>query len=78
MILKLYICIDVVSVARSSYQQVFMSTMLMQPGFKKLFAVEYARSYPLLFEGFLADDHDHSDSISSMSVQLFTVPTIVS
>ena len=66
------------TVARASYQQIFMSTVLMSSDYKKAFAVEYTRCYKPMFEGFLADDHDHSDSISSMSVQLFTVPTLVS
>jgi len=65
-------------VARAGYQQLFMATMLLQAETKKAFGAEYARSYIQIMTGFLNDDHDHSDSISSMSVQLFTVPTLVS
>ncbi|XP_076803033.1 E3 ubiquitin-protein ligase UBR2-like [Clavelina lepadiformis] len=65
-------------VARSSSQTLIMSSTLMQLSSKKVFAATYVKLYKQLMDDFLMDDHNHSDSITSMSVQLFTVPTVVS
>ena len=64
--------------ARNAYTRLLMSTVLRQNNTKQQFAVAYSHIYKQLFSEFLKDDQDHGVSIVSMSVQLFTVPTIVS
>jgi len=54
-----------------------MGTVLLQAETKRSFAVHYVRCYSHLVTDFLKDDHDYGDSIISMSVQIFTVPTLV-
>ena len=36
----------------------------------------FTRHYGQLMHDFISDDHDHSHSVTSLSVQLFTVPTL--
>lgn len=36
----------------------------------------FTRHYGQLMYDFIWDDHDHSHSVTSLSVQLFTVPTL--
>lgn len=43
---------------------------------KKILAIEFTQNYPTLMQDFIRDDHEHSFSVVSLSVQLFTVPTI--
>ncbi|XP_078505840.1 E3 ubiquitin-protein ligase UBR2 isoform X1 [Lissotriton helveticus] len=62
--------------ARSMYHQLFMSSLLMDLKYKKLFAVRFAKSYQKLQKDYMEDDHERAVSVSALSVQLFTVPTL--
>ncbi len=53
-----------------------ISGMLMENESKRQFACEFAKGYGCMMKDFMQDDHDHSFSITSLSVQLFTVPTL--
>ncbi|XP_048585826.1 E3 ubiquitin-protein ligase UBR2 isoform X2 [Nematostella vectensis] len=62
--------------ARMSMHKVFINTMLIDSEGKKWFAVHFAKNYKKMMEDFVADDHEHSLSGTSYSVQVFTVPTL--
>uniref|UniRef100_A0A8D0L320 E3 ubiquitin-protein ligase n=1 Tax=Sphenodon punctatus TaxID=8508 RepID=A0A8D0L320_SPHPU len=62
--------------ARSVYHQLFMSSLLMDLKYKKLFAIRFARNYERLQNDFVKDDHDREFSIADLSVQIFTVPSL--
>uniref|UniRef100_A0A182N0G2 E3 ubiquitin-protein ligase n=1 Tax=Anopheles dirus TaxID=7168 RepID=A0A182N0G2_9DIPT len=62
--------------ARTAWHRLLISGLLMEYGNKKLLATTFTRQYASLMQDFIRDDHYHSFSIVSMSVQLFTVPTI--
>ncbi|XP_059617918.1 E3 ubiquitin-protein ligase UBR1 [Phlebotomus argentipes] len=62
--------------ARSSWHRVLISGMLMEYENKKKLAVVFTKLYASVMQEYIRDDHDHSFSIVSLSVQLFTVPTI--
>lgn len=63
--------------ARMQCHQLFMASLLMEQDSKRRFSIIFAKNYPKLLKAFLKDDHDHTMSISSLSVQIFTVPTLV-
>ncbi|XP_070569458.1 E3 ubiquitin-protein ligase UBR2-like isoform X2 [Ptychodera flava] len=64
-------------VARIHWHQLIMSSVLIDQEFKKQFAMMYTKNYNTLQRDFITlDDHDHSVSITSLSVQMFTVPTL--
>lgn len=50
--------------------------MLMEYENKKTLAILFTKLYPSLMQDFIRDDHEHSFSVVSLSVQIFTVPTI--
>ncbi|XP_054719736.1 E3 ubiquitin-protein ligase UBR2-like [Uloborus diversus] len=62
--------------ARNQWHQLFISGMLMELHCKKAFAKCFTSVYPRLMQDFIADDHEHSISVTSLSVQIFTVPTL--
>ncbi|XP_023401425.1 E3 ubiquitin-protein ligase UBR2 isoform X9 [Loxodonta africana] len=62
--------------ARSVYHQLFMSSLLMDLKYKKLFAVRFAKNYERLQYDYVTDDHDREFSIADLSVQIFTVPSL--
>lgn len=62
--------------ARTCWHRLLISGMLMEYDNKMVLAREFSRRYATLVEDFIRDDHDHSFSIVSLSVQLFTVPSI--
>uniref|UniRef100_A0A8C6VG68 E3 ubiquitin-protein ligase n=1 Tax=Naja naja TaxID=35670 RepID=A0A8C6VG68_NAJNA len=62
--------------ARSVYHQLFMSSLLMDLKYKKLFAFRFARNYERLQNDYVKDDHDREYSIADLSVQIFTVPSL--
>ncbi|XP_033000740.1 E3 ubiquitin-protein ligase UBR2 isoform X3 [Lacerta agilis] len=62
--------------ARSVYHQLFMSSLLMDLKYKKLFAIRFARNYERLQNDYVKDDHDREYSIADLSVQIFTVPSL--
>ncbi|XP_012287219.1 E3 ubiquitin-protein ligase UBR2 [Orussus abietinus] len=62
--------------ARSAWHRLFISGMLMEYESKKALAIVFTNNYGSVMKDFIRDDHDHSFSIVSLSVQLFTVPTL--
>ncbi len=62
--------------ARSQMHRLLISGMLKENDSKRRFACEFAKSYGHMMKDFMQDDHDHSFSITSLSVQLFTVPSL--
>jgi E3 ubiquitin-protein ligase UBR2 len=62
--------------ARSQWQRLLISGMLLEYENKKELAKIFTKNYGPVMKDFIKDDHDHSFSISSLSVQLFTVPTL--
>ncbi|XP_027131316.1 E3 ubiquitin-protein ligase UBR2 [Larimichthys crocea] len=62
--------------ARNIYHQLLMNSLLMDLKYKKIFAIQFAKNYRRLQTDFLEDDHDRGVSVTSLSVQLFTVPTM--
>ncbi|XP_062851990.1 E3 ubiquitin-protein ligase UBR2 isoform X1 [Trichomycterus rosablanca] len=62
--------------ARNVYHQLLMSSLLMDLKYKKLFAIQFAKNYQRLQTDFMEDDHERLVSVTSLSVQLFTVPTM--
>nr|CAB3267469.1 E3 ubiquitin-protein ligase UBR2-like [Phallusia mammillata] len=63
--------------ARGGYQQLILAVVMLHMESKRKFGVEFVRAYDRLVVDFLNDDHDHADSILSISVQVLTVPTLV-
>uniref|UniRef100_A0A3Q2Y0B2 E3 ubiquitin-protein ligase n=1 Tax=Hippocampus comes TaxID=109280 RepID=A0A3Q2Y0B2_HIPCM len=64
--------------ARNIYHQLLMNSLLMDFKYKKVFAIQFAKNYRRLQTDFMEDDHERVVSVTSLSVQLFTVPTMVS
>ncbi|BFG01682.1 E3 ubiquitin-protein ligase UBR1 [Drosophila madeirensis] len=62
--------------ARTCWHRLLISGMLMEYDNKMVLAQEFSRRYATIVEDFINDDHDHAFSIVSLSVQLFTVPSI--
>lgn len=62
--------------ARTAWHRLFISGMLMEYESKKALAKVFTHNYGSVMKDFIRDDHDHSFSITSLSVQLFTVPTL--
>ncbi|XP_061601978.1 E3 ubiquitin-protein ligase UBR2 isoform X2 [Cololabis saira] len=62
--------------ARNVYHQLLMNSLLMDLKFKKIFAIQFAKNYRRLQTDFMEDDHERLVSVTSLSVQLFTVPTM--
>ncbi|XP_038123293.1 E3 ubiquitin-protein ligase UBR1 isoform X2 [Cyprinodon tularosa] len=62
--------------ARKIVHELIFCSMLMDSEFKRLFAVEFTKYYKQLQKDFISDDHERSISITALSVQIFTVPTL--
>uniref|UniRef100_A0A671L712 E3 ubiquitin-protein ligase n=1 Tax=Sinocyclocheilus anshuiensis TaxID=1608454 RepID=A0A671L712_9TELE len=62
--------------ARNVYHQLFMSSLLMDTKYKKLFAIQFAKNYERLQNDYVKDDHDREFSVTDLSVQMFTVPSL--
>ncbi|KAI1713887.1 ATP-dependent clp protease adaptor protein clpS domain-containing protein [Ditylenchus destructor] len=62
--------------ARLAFHQLLMCTVLVNLKQKQEFGRIFVRNYVSLFNDFIDDDHEHSVSIVSMTVQVFTVPTV--
>ncbi|XP_021345433.1 E3 ubiquitin-protein ligase UBR2-like isoform X2 [Mizuhopecten yessoensis] len=63
-------------VARVNNHQLIMAGVLMDLECKKQFAILFTKHYATLVRDFIRDDHYRSVSITSLSVQIFTVPTL--
>ncbi|XP_077394028.1 E3 ubiquitin-protein ligase UBR1 isoform X1 [Festucalex cinctus] len=62
--------------ARKIVHELIFSSILMETEFKRLFAIEFTKLYKNLQNNFIDDDHERSISITALSVQIFTVPTL--
>uniref|UniRef100_A0A7N6F9T1 E3 ubiquitin-protein ligase n=1 Tax=Anabas testudineus TaxID=64144 RepID=A0A7N6F9T1_ANATE len=62
--------------ARNIYHQLLMNSLLMDLKYKKIFAIQFAKSYERLQSDYVKDDHDCEFSITDLSVQIFTVPSL--
>ncbi|XP_011862906.1 PREDICTED: E3 ubiquitin-protein ligase UBR2 [Vollenhovia emeryi] len=62
--------------ARTVWHRLFIYGMLMEYESKKALSIVFTDNYGSVMKDFIKDDHDHSFSIVSLSVQLFTVPTL--
>ncbi|KAK4886967.1 hypothetical protein RN001_003238 [Aquatica leii] len=62
--------------ARTHWHRLLISGMLLEYENKKSLAKVFTKNYGNVMKDFIKDDHDHSFSVSSLSVQLFTVPTL--
>ncbi|XP_061751133.1 E3 ubiquitin-protein ligase UBR1 isoform X2 [Nerophis ophidion] len=62
--------------ARKMTHDLIFCSILMETEFKRLFAIEFTKLYKDLQNNFIDDDHDRSISITALSVQIFTVPTL--
>uniref|UniRef100_A0A1B6DEC1 E3 ubiquitin-protein ligase n=1 Tax=Clastoptera arizonana TaxID=38151 RepID=A0A1B6DEC1_9HEMI len=62
--------------ARLHWHRLFISGMLIEYESKKAFAKVFTKNYGSVMKDFIRDDHDHSFSIASLAVQIYTVPTL--
>ncbi|MGH0170906.1 UNVERIFIED_CONTAM: hypothetical protein FKN15_077222 [Acipenser sinensis] len=62
--------------ARKIVHDLIVCSLLMETEYKRLFAIEFAKNYKQLQEDFINDDHERSISVTALSVQIFTVPTL--
>jgi E3 ubiquitin-protein ligase UBR2 len=61
---------------RSRVRHLLVTGMLMENMAKRQFARAFTRCYGEMMKEFMQDDHEHGVSITSLSVQLFTVPSL--
>ncbi|KAF9424340.1 hypothetical protein HW555_000479 [Spodoptera exigua] len=62
--------------ARTAWHRLLIATTLMDYSTKRAMAILFTKNYGSILKDFIKDDHDHSFSISSLSVQLYTTPTL--
>ncbi|XP_041969901.1 E3 ubiquitin-protein ligase UBR1 isoform X2 [Aricia agestis] len=62
--------------ARTAWHNLLIATTLMDYSTKRTMAILFTKNYGSILKDFIRDDHDHSFSVSSLSVQLFTTPTL--
>uniref|UniRef100_A0A3Q1FII4 E3 ubiquitin-protein ligase n=1 Tax=Acanthochromis polyacanthus TaxID=80966 RepID=A0A3Q1FII4_9TELE len=62
--------------ARNIYHQLLMNSLLMDLKYKKIFAIQFAKNYERLQSDYVKDDHNREFSITDLSVQMFTVPSL--
>ncbi|XP_054682442.1 E3 ubiquitin-protein ligase UBR1 isoform X4 [Grus americana] len=62
--------------ARKVLHELIFSSFFMEMQYKKLFAVEFVKYYKALQKEYISDDHDRVLSVTALSVQMFTVPTL--
>lgn len=62
--------------ARTAWHRLLIAAMLMEYDNKKELAIMFTKCYLNVMQDFIRDDNYHSYSVVSLSVQLFTVPTI--
>ncbi|KAK6304458.1 hypothetical protein J4Q44_G00250440 [Coregonus suidteri] len=62
--------------ARKLIHELIFCSLLMETEYKRLFAMEFTKHYKQLQKDFILDDHERSISITALSVQIFTVPTL--
>ncbi|XP_063058960.1 E3 ubiquitin-protein ligase UBR1 [Engraulis encrasicolus] len=62
--------------ARKVIHELIFCSLLMETEYKKQFAIEFTKLYQQLQKDFISDDHERNISITALSVQIFTVPTL--
>ncbi|XP_063428523.1 E3 ubiquitin-protein ligase UBR2-like isoform X1 [Mytilus trossulus] len=62
--------------ARMLVHQMMMSGVLMDQECKKQFSIIFTKHYEAITREFVSDDHNRPVSITSLSVQIFTVPSV--
>lgn len=62
--------------ARLHWHKLFIAGMFIEYENKKEFAKVFTKNYGAIMKDFINDDHDYSYSVASLSVQIFTVPTL--
>ncbi|KAK9497080.1 hypothetical protein O3M35_004459 [Rhynocoris fuscipes] len=62
--------------ARLHWHRLLISAMFIEYENKKAFAKVFTKNYGAVLKDFIRDDHDHSFSIASLSIQIFPVPTL--
>lgn len=63
--------------ARTSIHHFLISAMLLgNDAIRRKFASIFTKNYGHMMKEFITDDHEHQFSVTSISVQLFTVPTL--
>ncbi|XP_035281219.1 E3 ubiquitin-protein ligase UBR1 isoform X2 [Anguilla anguilla] len=62
--------------ARKIVHELIVCSLLMETEYKRLFAIEFTKHYKQLQNDFINDDHERSISVTALSVQIFTVPTL--
>ncbi|KAJ7990733.1 hypothetical protein DPEC_G00289980 [Dallia pectoralis] len=62
--------------ARKIIHEMIFCSLMMETEYKRLFAIEFTKHYMDLQKDFILDDHERSISITALSVQIFTVPTL--
>ncbi|TGZ67681.1 hypothetical protein CRM22_004644 [Opisthorchis felineus] len=58
---------------RSETLRVIMSVLLREPFFRRVFAIQFTRSYAKLLQQYVYDDHTETDNLLALSCQVFTV-----
>uniref|UniRef100_A0A673KHP2 E3 ubiquitin-protein ligase n=1 Tax=Sinocyclocheilus rhinocerous TaxID=307959 RepID=A0A673KHP2_9TELE len=62
--------------ARKVVHELIFSSLLMDTEYKRQFAMKFTELYKQLQVDFICDDHQRNVSITALSVQIFTVPTL--
>lgn len=62
--------------ARLAWHRVIMAGLLIEYDIKKTFAKVFTKRYGCVTKEYIRDDHDRRVSILSLSVQLYTLPTV--
>ncbi|XP_066487271.1 E3 ubiquitin-protein ligase UBR1 isoform X2 [Tiliqua scincoides] len=62
--------------ARKILHELIFSSFFMEIEYKKLFALEFVKHYRALQKEYISDDHERQISVTALSVQMFTVPTL--
>uniref|UniRef100_A0A8C3HHS2 E3 ubiquitin-protein ligase n=1 Tax=Chrysemys picta bellii TaxID=8478 RepID=A0A8C3HHS2_CHRPI len=62
--------------ARKILHELIFSSFFMEMEYKKLFAIEFVKYYKTLQKEYISDDHERNISVTALSVQMFTVPTL--
>lgn len=63
---------------RVLWHQLFMGGLLLDIDLKRIFAQHFTRHYRHLVNDYIHDDHEYRVSVVSLSVQIYTVPSIAS
>ncbi|XP_066525852.1 E3 ubiquitin-protein ligase UBR1 isoform X2 [Hoplias malabaricus] len=62
--------------ARKIIHELIFCSLLMETEYKRQFAMKFTEHYKQLQEDYISDDHERNISITALSVQIFTVPTL--